>query len=360
MPIDFTAHRWERIKQNSRLWWAGELDRPLIPAAVTGRDPGRAEPKLPRQHRTAAYDFAVPAAEVVDRWDYDLSCREFLGDGFPWVWPDFGPGALAAFLGSNTTVDRNTVWFGAPDDREIADIHFVYRPDHPWLRRVGDIMRAAIDRWGGSVQVSMTDLGGALDILSTFRPGEKLLLDLHDHPDEVERLSWEAHEAWWRAYDELNAILQPANPGYSAWAGIFSPEPSYMLQCDFCYMIGPAMFDAFVKPELAATCRRLVNPFYHLDGVGQLPHLDSLLTIAELKGVQWVPGDGQPPCGQWPEVYEKIRRAGRLVQFIGSLDGLDRVVDRLGTAKGITTMPQVVGPEGRDDLLRRLERYGAA
>ena len=29
------------------------------------------------------------------------------------------------------------------------------------------------------MQLSMTDLGGTLDILSTFRPSEKLLLDLY-------------------------------------------------------------------------------------------------------------------------------------------------------------------------------------
>jgi len=39
----------------------------------------------------------------------------------------------------------------------------------------------------------MTDLGGNLDILSTFRPGTDLLLDLYDHPEDVKRLTGEAH-----------------------------------------------------------------------------------------------------------------------------------------------------------------------
>ena len=61
------------------------------------------------------------------------------------------------------------------------------------------------------------------------------------------------------------------------------------------------MFDES-KPELAASCRRLKNAFYHLDGLGQLPHLKSLLSIPELKGIQWVPGDGQPDVTEWPAV----------------------------------------------------------
>jgi hypothetical protein len=38
----------------------------------------------------------------------------------------------------------------------------------------------------------------------------------------------------------------------------------------------------------------LPRTFYHLDGIGQLHHLDLVLSIAELDGVQWVPGDGKP------------------------------------------------------------------
>jgi len=361
VTIDFSFERWRRVKDTYGRWWNGELERPLIPVVVRGREPGRPEPAIGHKQWTAAYDFAVSPEEIVDCWDYELARLEFLGDAFPVVWPNFGPGVVAAFLGARTQVAEGTVWFHPPEeDLEISNLHFRLNAEHPWLKRIRAIMQAGIDRWGGLVQIGTTDLGGNLDILSTFRPGEKLLLDLYDHPDEVRRLTWEAHEVWWRCFDLFNAVLQPTNPGYSAWAGIYSSAPHYMLQCDFCYMIGPAMFDEFVKPELAATCGRLDNPFYHLDGVGQLNHLDSLLGIANLKGVQWVPGTGQPDCGAWPEVYEKIQRAGKRIQFLGSLDQLDRVVDRIGSAKGFVLGCRSVGPTERDKVLRHLERYGVA
>ena len=100
-------------------------------------------------------------------------------------------------------------------------------------------------------------------------------------------------------------------------------------------MIGPDMFDEFVKPELAATCKKLENAFYHLDGIGELPHLDSLLSIKELKGVQWVPGDGKPDTRYWPEVYRKINDAGKLIQIFGSMESLDAIAGQIGTAEGI-------------------------
>lgn len=359
MSIDFSSERWQSVAENSKLWWKGELKRPLIQFTIGGRDPGRPEPALPHYQYAAFYDLDVPAEHIVDCWDYALACHRFMGDAFPCVFPNFGPGVAAAFLGAElgTSKEAHTCWFHPTEDRDLSGLELRYDPDNVWLRRVKDICRAAQERWEGMVQVGMTDLGGNLDILSVFRPGEKLLLDLYDCPEDVNRRTWEAHELWWRYFDEINAVLQPANPGYTAWASIFSTEPYYMLQCDFCYMIGPDMFDEFVKPELAASCRRLVNPFYHLDGPGQLPHLDSLLTIPELKGVQWVPGAGVPGWAHWPDVYRRIRDAGKLIQVYGGPDVLDAITGHLGCAEGIVTIGGAADEQEAMDCLRR---YGAA
>ena len=299
----------------------------------------------------------MPAEAIVDRWDYDMRTRKFLGDAFPCAWLNFGPGVLATFLGARLENTADTAWYHPPGIKDIRDLHFELNPDDVWFRRISDIYRACVDRWQGEVQIAMTDLGGNLDILSTFRPSERLLLDLYDHPDEVKRLTWEAHECWFQAFEAFNAILQPSNPGYTAWTPIYSEDPYYMLQCDFCYMIGPDMFDEFVKPELAATCQRLGNPFYHLDGPGELPHLDSLLAIDELKGVQWVPGDGAPPQREWPQVYRKIREAGKLIQLLDIHDTLDPIAEALGSARGIIAIGGMP-IEQEQEARALLERHG--
>jgi len=335
MSIGFSADRWEAVKESHARWWSGELERPVVQLTVSSRDPGRPEPDLPFYGFTAFYDLSVSAEAIVDRWDYELSCQHYFGDAFPCVLPNFGPGVAAAFLGCNLEQGNGTVWFHPAERKDIADLHFEYDPDNIWLNRIKDICRAAVDRWQGSVQVSMTDIGGPIDIISSFRPGTELLLDLYDHPDEVKRLTWEVHELWWKYFEEINAILAPVNPGYTAWASILSPTPTYMLQCDFCYMIGPEMFDEFVTPELVASCKRLGNAFYHLDGPGELPHLDSLLGIQELNGIQWVPGSGAPDFDQWPEVYRKIHSAGKLIQTFYQPYILNAIVDQIGTGKGI-------------------------
>lgn len=342
--FDFDNTRWKQIQANTDAWWAGTLDRPLLQIRLHNAPPTRKLPKVPCYPFQSFYDFSISAADIVDAWEYELSTIRYLGDAFPQVYANFGPGVIAAFLGEVLKNGKDTVWFHPVRKQEIGDIQFEYDKDNIWLCRIKQIMAAAIERWQGSVQVGITDLGGNLDILSSFRPNEELLFDLYDHPDAVKNLTWQAHELWWRYFNELNTILQPLNPGYTAWCPIFSRTPYYILQSDFSYMIGPDMFDEFVKPELAASCNHLSNAFYHMDGKGQLPHLDSLLSIPNLKGVQWVPGTGAPGYQHWPDVYRKIHDAGKLIQIYNhheSFDVFDAIAEQVGTAKGMILIADV-------------------
>jgi 5-methyltetrahydrofolate--homocysteine methyltransferase len=366
MNLDFSAARWVRIRESYRQWWDGSLRRPLIHVCLTGRDPGRPKPDLPTRDYTSFYDDSVSAEAIADRWLYDLECRRYIGDAFPQVFPNFGPGVIAAFLGLELQNGNGTVWFHQPRDVALADLDLRFDPDNRWFRRVCDIYGAAADRFEGLAHLGMTDLGGNLDILQSFRPGDGLALDVHDAPGDVERKTWDAHALWWRCFDELNRIIQPAHAGYSAWTPLYSETPYYMLQCDFAFMIGPDMFERFAKPELVASCHRLGNPFYHLDGPGQLPHLDSLLAIPELKGIQWVPGAGQPPVSdaRWIDIYRRIRAAGKRIQFFTSQDPLgwrtlDVLAQNLGGAEGIMMCGEAPA-EDAAGLKALLEKYGAS
>lgn len=358
MSIRFNKERWEIVLANHQAWWSGDLDRPLIQIRLEGYPSGRPEPKYPFELFTSFYDNSVTPEEIIDSYDYQLSCANYFGDAFPCVWPNFGTGVIAGFLGAKLNNGKSTVWFHPVEECEISDIHFEYNAENFWLKRIKDICRAGIEKWHGDVQISMTDIGGNLDILSTFRPGEGLLLDLYDHPEEVKRLTWEAHKLWFRYFDEINSVLQPVNPGYSAWQPLLGDKPYYMLQCDFCYMIGPDAFDEFVKPELEEACEKIAYPFYHLDGEGQLPHLDSLLKIEKLKGIQWVPT--HKSC-DWADVFSKIHNAGKLIEILVQPEHLqqaDTVIQEMGFQDGII---MILNGTKKDEsaMLEFAKKYGA-
>jgi hypothetical protein len=363
MPINFTPQRWEKVARNAQAWWEGRLDRPLVQVYMWGQDPGRPEPALPNRGFTSHYDLAIPAEAIVDRWDYQLCAQKYLGDAFPHTLPNFGPGIVAGFLGCRVHNTDATTWFEPVQEKELPELTFQYDPENIWLRRVKDICAAAMARWGSQVQVGMTDLGGTLDVLASFRPAERLLMDFYDHGARAEELTWQLHKLWWRYFEEIDSVLRRGgNRGYTAWTPLFSEKLYYMLQCDLSYMIGPEMFKRFVLPELAASCRRLGNPAYHLDGPGQIPHVDLLMGIEELKVIQYVPTITARDATQYPDLYRRIRQGGRRIQVFSNYSSvglklLDVLAEQLGSANGIA-MVAWVGPEQEAETRAILRRYG--
>lgn len=327
LNLSFTADDWARVETAWTAWWAGELDRPLV-WVEQAKPVAELDGKL-RQFLTH-YPLAMPAEAVVDLHRRDLERMEWFGDAMPKWWMNFGPGVMAGFLGAKVVPQPNTVWFEPARECGIGEMRLAFDPDNVWWQRVREITRAAVAAFGGQAVIGHADLGGNLDVLASLRSSEKLLMDLYDCPDDVARAGGEITRLWLRYYDELHALIRPGGRGTAPWAAIWSPGRGYMLQSDFSYMISPEMFARFVAPDLTACCASLDHGFYHLDGKGQLPHLDLLLGIDRLRGIQWIPGDGQPPPEQWLPVLKRIRDGGKLCQLYVSTEGARAIVKNLG------------------------------
>ena len=135
-------------------------------------------------------------------------------------------------------------------------------------------------------------------------------------------------------------MLSPQR-GTTHWSGLASREPSYIPQCNFCYMIGNPMFREFVLPTLRRDVERLAHSIYHLDGVGELRHLDDVLALEALEAVQWVPGDGQPGAGHWIDVYRRIAAAGKGMWIVGGPKDYLEALDALhGTPYFACSLPE--------------------
>jgi hypothetical protein len=341
----FDEQDWDRIERDAMAWWAGELKRPLVWLAVTGK-----VPDATRHGFLTNYPLGMPVEDLIARYEPFLDATHFYGDSFPWWWINFGPGIAAGFLGArvHSVVDPSeTVWFTPAEKKDIRSLTLRYDPENVWWKRVKEITAGIASHWGKGLVVSHTDLGGNLDILASFRETQTLLLDLIEDPGEVSRLVGEITRLWLRYYDELDTIIRPTCRGTSTWAPLYSTGKTYMLQSDFCYMISPKMFERFVLPDLVDCCSHLDHGFYHLDGKGQIPHLDHLLSISRLRGIQWIPGDGQPSPDQWLPLLKRIRDGGKLCQVYVSTEGALRIVRNLG-GKGFLLVIQPANGEFDD------------
>jgi 5-methyltetrahydrofolate--homocysteine methyltransferase len=342
LDLRFTQQDWERIERDTMAWWAGALDRPLV--WLVASDPLAERPP----HRYLSnYPLDMPADALLALYEPVLSATNFCGDAFPNLWINFGPGIMAGFLGSvvhSVTEPSETVWFSPPGNLPLEELVLDYQEANPWWRRVQEVTGAANRRWNGQVAVGHTDIGGNLDVLASLRTTQSLLYEVAERPDEVERLCRQITDLWLRYYDELDALIRPVCRGTTCWTPIWSTGKTYMLQSDFAYMISPDMFERFVVPDLAACCAHLDHGFYHLDGKGQIVHLDHLLSISRLRGIQWIPGDGQPSPDQWLPLLKRIRDGGKLCQVFVSPQGARNIVQNLG-GRGFLLVIQHADPE---------------
>ena len=326
--IAFTEEDWQRIGRDWTAWWNHELDRPLVMVETIA-------PSTPPLEGYQRYISNFPddwsAQQIIDLNAARLARHRYHGDAFPKFWLDYGPGILAGFLGCIVEVRPDTVWYetaGQPTLNDLAEVSLT--PANAWLHRAEDFARRAVDRLGKYACIGFTDLGGNLDVLSSLRGAENLLMDVLDDPDAVERVSRRITTQWLDAYERSYDILRPSGRGTAPWAAIWSPKRCYMLQCDFSYMISPEHFERFVVPDLTACCDHLDHGFYHLDGPGQLPHVDLLLGIERLRGIQWIPGAGNPTPENWLDLLRRIREVGKLCQLYVTPDGALKIKEELG------------------------------
>ena len=327
ISLHFDEGSREHIEHDWTAWWANELERPIVVIKT-------ADLLLNAMPEEFSRDFLLekPVNEVLDYYQARLESIKFYGDALPTWFPNLGPGIVTGFLGGivRPMPEQHTIWFEADEPWAMADLHFVFEANNIWWQRVVSITRAAVERWGGQVYVGHTDLGGNLDILASFRTTYQLLYDLYDAPEELSRLAGELTRLWLHYYEELHTIIKKAGRGTTNWAAMWSPGRTCMHQCDFSYMISPKMFERFVLPDLAACFERMDHAFYHLDGKGQIPHLDMLLSLEKLAGIQWIPGAGQPQADRWLPLLKRIRDAGKLCQVFVGTRGARTIVRELG------------------------------
>jgi len=364
--MNFEKNRYTKLQDTFENWWSGRLERPVIQVTLEHTSDEGGDFFAANYRKVildAMYRFDVPVEEVARIVDQAYDSVEYLGDAIP-VFYMRPTGILGGFLGQNYGIDREqgTVWFQkmCPSLEDIAEIRL--DESNPLLQRSLALTRAVQEYFDGRIAVGLPDFGGVMDIVSSIRDANPFLMELCLEPEDVEAACRNIHEQFKKAYRLfMDAIDEEKIPGYTCWATMLSKKPYFVLQNDFSAMISPAMYDEFYLPILQKECQLIERTIYHLDGPDAVRHLDSILTVPELDGVQWINGAGAPGLDQWPDIYRKIHQAGKLCQvFINGSDELryiDYITDLLGTAKGLCFICSGQDKE-QEAFETYLDRYG--
>ena len=353
----FTEKYKTALENYEKFWRHESIGRPIISVRAPlstkrFRDPVSLEEKW------------LDEEYICARTKFNINNTYYAADATPSFLPNMGPGILAACIGGSFTLAPSTVWF----DREILidDMEKLpplkFDPESEMWRTIMRIQNRMLEEPDANVMI--VDIGGILDIAASLRSTETLLYDLYDYPEEVKQLCSVITDRWIEAFDLQVANVARNGLPYNHWHEIPSSLPWYPLQCDFCAMISPAQFEEFVLGDLIRLANHMPRSIYHLDGPDAIRHLDMLLDIDNLTGIQWQNGAGQAPYTDecWFDLYRRIqdKKKNIVLRGVNPYDdaALERLVKTFDHA-GLYMTLNCRTPDDADRTVEKIERWSA-
>jgi len=227
------------------------------------------------------------------------------------------------------------------------------KPQSQYARTVLEVTRRSVALSADRHFVAAYPMVGIGDILAGLYGTVPLLTAMIEDPEGVKKAMEHVKKLWLREFDRVQTQIENAgNPGNINWMSIWAPGRTCATQEDISYMISDQMYREFCLPPLVDLIDSLDYAMYHLDGVGALSHLDTLLAIPNLRAIQWVPGAGHEEIPQWYELIRRILAKGKSVQVFARLNEIDDLVKNVG-AKGLLIHTGVSSPQEAEALLKK-------
>lgn len=257
----------------------------------------------------------------------------YLGDSFPLACPNLGPDFTGATFGTDIIFEKYTS-YGVPVIKDWSE-ELTFREDNKWWKMMLDMTRAFVDDACGDYVVGITDMHPGVDGVVSLRGPQNTCYDMYDNPEKVVALAEKIFEAYKFQLAKLYEITEKNNTGCSNWMGIWSPELWYPTSCDFICMISEDMFTEYIVPVIEKEVNMLNGrTLFHLDGPGAVKHLDTLLDIPGIAGIQWIQDPGQP-LFEWMDMLKKIQSKGKLLHINATADELPVIAEEL-TPEGLS------------------------
>ena len=288
---------------------------------------------------------------IVDRYRYFCQTHAFLGESFPNLNIDFGPGSLASYLGSEIGFKEDTVWFNKCLDGWDSVPKLTFDPENKWFKKHLQLAKDCQALAGDDFYVDMPDLMENIDVLASLRGAQDILFDLLDEPEMIGERIQEVTDIYYEYYDRFYDVIKDEEGGnaYTVFQ-IWGPGRTVKLQCDFSAMMSPEDFRKYIQPSLRSQSENVDHVLYHLDGPAAIKHMDALMEIEGIDALQWTSGDAGPDgtLPDWDVIYDKAIAAGKSIwvkvysgEFEDWIRNVDRIVNKYGSHSLFLLFPEM-------------------
>ena len=288
---------------------------------------------------------------IVDRYRYFCQTHAFLGESFPNLNIDFGPGSLASYLGSEIGFKEDTVWFNKCLDGWDGVPKLTFDPENKWFKKHLQLAKDCQALAGDDFYVDMPDLMENIDVLASLRGAQDILFDLLDEPEMIGERIQEVTDIYYEYYDRFYDVIKDEEGGnaYTVFQ-IWGPGRTVKLQCDFSAMMSPEDFRKYIQPSVRSQSENVDHVLYHLDGPAAIKHMDALMEIDGIDALQWTSGDAGPDgtLPDWDVIYDKAIAAGKSIwvkvysgEFEDWIRNVDRIVKKYGSHSLFLLFPEM-------------------
>lgn len=341
-------NNWEKVQQRYLEFWARENhDKPLLSIHA----PKEECMKVKTEFQGTIAQKWLDTEYIIQNSREAFEATFYGGEAYPVFNPNLGPDILGAILGSELEFGEDTSWAQnviKEDWNNVGKLEF--NSQNKWWKKIKEITEAAVNDAKGDYFVGITDLHPGLDAIVSLRGSENTCMDLYDNPEAIKKATFEILEVFKTIVDEIYAITVKNIKGSTNWKGIWHPGKWYVTSSDIICMISKDMLADFVLPELTEELKWLDASIFHLDGPGAFKHLDSLLEIPELNGIQWQYGAGAPTAAHWIPELKKIQNAGKLIDVPVLPEEIDLLLEELSPEGVIYEMYCRTEQDARDIL----------
>ncbi|NJL30682.1 MAG: hypothetical protein HC898_03090 [Phycisphaerales bacterium] len=329
-----TKPDFARTMERMEAWWHCQvIDRAVVQMYVKPTKPctwPKGEHETLRQRwMDVEFQARLALAEAVR--------RDYVADSFPMWMPNLGPEILATLYGVDLEFGDKTSW-SKPilhDGSQWAEVVKI-QPDfhNVYWQTIEQLMDCGLELGRGKYLVGVPDLHGSMDILAALREPQELCIDLLEYPQDVQAAGMHFSQGFVEAFNRCVQKLKAHGQPITTWLHILHEGPCYIPNCDFWCMLSPQVGRDMAAPMTRVEMQPMARSIYHLDGPDALRHLDTVLELPGLNGVQFICGAGKGPAAKWLDVYKRCLAAGKCVH-----------IDAQGPEDAMMVL-RALGPEG--------------
>lgn len=287
---------------------------------------------------------------------YGLETRLYLAESVPRAWTQYGN--LICLLGNmaraKTHYHSHAIWIGEIDNLLDGPLPEFDPTNSAYAFAIAMIHDAA-QRFGYDVVLGANPMIDPLTTLSMMLGPNQFYLEVIDRPEMIKR--WTQ-----RLGDMFMQIVHGYRQARAAhgrredinWTGLWAPGDMDALQCDASALLSPEMFNEFALPQLERQAEFMDFGLWHLDGAGELPHIESICAVPGMRAIQWIDAQYAPQM-KYIDAWKKIRKLGKSLMFsrceLDQAIALTRALGRDGLAFDLW---QIQTEAEMESALRRL------